>query len=186
MQSKFIWLTRTGCFSGLKGSEVQRSVIIGIIVVRYILLPIFGVVIVKSAVRLGLVQSNPLYQFVLLLQYALPPAMNIGTIFQAILRIIYLQNWAFKTNLNMDSEFCRYNDAVVWNWREWMLSDSAMDLCIGLNFTNALVNIVYVACGVEYWQSGAALLYPYLQVVWCQLQLLVRHKKFPCVPSSRI
>ncbi|OAY61024.1 protein PIN-LIKES 3 [Manihot esculenta] len=67
---------------GLKGSEVQRSVIIGIIVVRYILLPIFGVVIVKSAVRLGLVQSNPLYQFVLLLQYALPPAMNIGTMTQ--------------------------------------------------------------------------------------------------------
>lgn len=35
-------------------------------------------VIVRGAVYLGLVQSDPLYQFVLLLQFALPPAMNIG------------------------------------------------------------------------------------------------------------
>ncbi|XP_047267366.1 protein PIN-LIKES 1 isoform X4 [Capsicum annuum] len=37
---------------------------------------------VKGAIRLGLVQHDPLYQFVLLLQFALPPAMNIGTITQ--------------------------------------------------------------------------------------------------------
>lgn len=64
--------------SGFKGSGVQVSVIIGIIVVRYILLPVLGAVIVKSAVHFGLVHSDPLYQFVLLLQFALPPAMNIG------------------------------------------------------------------------------------------------------------
>ncbi|KAK9284492.1 hypothetical protein L1049_023665 [Liquidambar formosana] len=45
-------------------------------------LPILGVVSVKSAVLSGLVQSDPLYQFVLLLQFAVPPAMNIGTITQ--------------------------------------------------------------------------------------------------------
>ncbi|XP_020539852.1 protein PIN-LIKES 1 isoform X2 [Jatropha curcas] len=67
---------------GLKGSEVQLPVVLGIIVVRYVLLPISGVITVKSAVYLGLVKSDPLYQFVLLLQFALPPAMNIGTMTQ--------------------------------------------------------------------------------------------------------
>ena len=49
----------------------------GIIVVRYIALPVLGIVIVKGAVHFGLVQSDPLYQFVFLLQFAFPPAMNI-------------------------------------------------------------------------------------------------------------
>ncbi|KAL3527343.1 hypothetical protein ACH5RR_011999 [Cinchona calisaya] len=67
---------------GLRGTGVQLSVIIGIIVIRYLLLPVIGVFVVKGAVHLGFVHSDPLYQFVLLLQYALPPAMNIGTITQ--------------------------------------------------------------------------------------------------------
>ncbi|XP_045813687.1 protein PIN-LIKES 3-like [Trifolium pratense] len=67
---------------GLKGASTPFWTIIGIIVVRYILLPIFGILIVKGATHLGLVQVDPLYQFILLLQYALPPAMSIGTIAQ--------------------------------------------------------------------------------------------------------
>ncbi|CAL5188295.1 unnamed protein product [Lathyrus oleraceus] len=67
---------------GLKGASTPFWTIIGIIAVRYIMLPIFGVVIVKGATHLGLVQVDPLYQFILLLQYALPPAMAIGTIAQ--------------------------------------------------------------------------------------------------------
>ncbi|KAL5818890.1 hypothetical protein ACOSQ4_022732 [Xanthoceras sorbifolium] len=67
---------------GLKGSRVQFSVIIGIIAIRYIALPIFGVGIVKAAIHFGLVKSDPLYQFVLLLQFSLPPAINIGTMTQ--------------------------------------------------------------------------------------------------------
>ncbi|CAN1342726.1 Protein PIN-LIKES 1 [Linum perenne] len=43
------------------------SVIIGVIVVRYIALPLSGIAVVKSAMRLGLVHKDPLYQFVLLL-----------------------------------------------------------------------------------------------------------------------
>ncbi|XP_015696871.1 protein PIN-LIKES 3-like isoform X2 [Oryza brachyantha] len=64
------------------GAGVQPSVIVAVIVVRYILLPSVGTVLVKSAVRLGLIHPDPLYQFILLLQYAVPPAMNIGTITQ--------------------------------------------------------------------------------------------------------
>ncbi|CAL5063697.1 unnamed protein product [Urochloa decumbens] len=64
------------------GASVQPSVIAGVIAVRYILLPLLGTGLVKGAVRLGLVQADPLYQFILMLQYAVPPAMNIGTMTQ--------------------------------------------------------------------------------------------------------
>ncbi|KAJ1394968.1 Membrane transport protein [Sesbania bispinosa] len=67
---------------GLQGSKIQKSIIIGIIISRYIILPVSGIFIVKWAVQLGLVQSDSLYQFVLLIQYAVPPAMNIGAITQ--------------------------------------------------------------------------------------------------------
>ncbi|GAB2282921.1 hypothetical protein Dimus_017457 [Dionaea muscipula] len=68
---------------GLKGSAgIQPGIVVGIIAVRYIFLPLLGIFFVKSAIHLGLVHSDPLYQFVLLLQFAVPPAMNIGTITQ--------------------------------------------------------------------------------------------------------
>ncbi|GAY57737.1 hypothetical protein CUMW_181750 [Citrus unshiu] len=67
---------------GLKGTRIQLSLIIGVIVIRYIALPLLGVGIVKGAIHFGFVKSDPLYQFVLLLQFALPPAVNIGTMTQ--------------------------------------------------------------------------------------------------------
>jgi len=69
-----------GGVSGLRGSGVQLSLIAGVVVIRYILLPVIGIVIVKGALYFGLVHEDPLYLFVLLLQYALPPAMNIGIV----------------------------------------------------------------------------------------------------------
>ncbi|XP_073053244.1 protein PIN-LIKES 3-like [Primulina eburnea] len=67
---------------GLKGSGIEKSIIFSIIVVRYAVMPLIGIGVVKGAVRFGLVHDDLLYQFVLLLQFALPPAMNIGTITQ--------------------------------------------------------------------------------------------------------
>ncbi|CAI9115314.1 OLC1v1016188C1 [Oldenlandia corymbosa var. corymbosa] len=67
---------------GLQGSETPKSIILGIIAVRYIGLPVIGIGVVKLALKFGVVHNNPLYQFVLLLQFALPPAMNIGTMTQ--------------------------------------------------------------------------------------------------------
>ncbi|KAK9233078.1 hypothetical protein WN943_023327 [Citrus x changshan-huyou] len=68
---------------GLKGSSaVPLSLIAGIIAIRHLFMPLLGIVIVKAAVNAGFIHSDPLYQFVLLLQYALPPAMNIGTLTQ--------------------------------------------------------------------------------------------------------
>ncbi|EOY18978.1 Auxin efflux carrier family protein, putative [Theobroma cacao] len=54
--------------TGLKGSDVSRNVIIGIIAVRNIFLPLSGIGVVKAAHHFGLVGSDSLYQFVLMLQ----------------------------------------------------------------------------------------------------------------------
>ncbi|XP_054805437.1 protein PIN-LIKES 3-like [Prosopis cineraria] len=67
---------------GLKGSGMQTSLIVGVIIVRFIALPAVGVGIVKGAVHFGWLHPDPLYQFVLLLQFALPPAVAISTMTQ--------------------------------------------------------------------------------------------------------
>ncbi|XP_042506660.1 protein PIN-LIKES 3-like [Macadamia integrifolia] len=67
---------------GLQGSDIRASLIVGIIVVRYIVLPPLGILIIKWALHFGLLHPDPLYMFVLRLQFAVPPAMNIGTITQ--------------------------------------------------------------------------------------------------------
>ncbi|CAN1818540.1 Protein PIN-LIKES 1 [Linum perenne] len=68
---------------GLKGSGVKKRVIVGVVVARYVALPIVGIGVVKGALRFGLIpSSDPLYQFILLLQFTVPPAMNIGIMTQ--------------------------------------------------------------------------------------------------------
>ncbi|KAH0898003.1 hypothetical protein HID58_047571 [Brassica napus] len=67
---------------GMRSSGMKKSSIVGVLVARYIFLPISGVLIVRGAYKFDLITSEPLYQFVLLLQYAVPPAMNLGTITQ--------------------------------------------------------------------------------------------------------
>ena len=67
---------------GMRSSGMKKSTIIGVLVARYILLPISGVLIVRGAYKLDLITSEPLYQFVLLIQYAVPPAMNLGSLLQ--------------------------------------------------------------------------------------------------------
>ncbi|KAK9928506.1 hypothetical protein M0R45_025639 [Rubus argutus] len=67
---------------GLRVSGLQKSIIAGIVVVKYIALPLTGILIVKLALKLGFVSNDPLYLFVLLLQFSVPPAMNMGTITQ--------------------------------------------------------------------------------------------------------
>ncbi|KAK8579716.1 hypothetical protein V6N12_070026 [Hibiscus sabdariffa] len=68
---------------GVKGSEVSTSVIIGIIALRNIFLPMIGKGVVKAALHLGVVASDDkLYQFALMLQFAVPPAISVGTMTQ--------------------------------------------------------------------------------------------------------
>ncbi|CAH9106001.1 unnamed protein product [Cuscuta europaea] len=67
---------------GLKKQSVGVWVLIGVQVIRFIMLPLCGIAIIKGARHFGLIGSDSLYHFVLLLQYALPSAMGIGTITQ--------------------------------------------------------------------------------------------------------
>lgn len=69
---------------GLRASGVSAPIIAGISLIRFIILPALGVGIVKAANYYGLIGSNSLLQFTLMFQYAVPPAMNIGTISQLL------------------------------------------------------------------------------------------------------
>ncbi|XP_022855039.1 protein PIN-LIKES 7 [Olea europaea var. sylvestris] len=67
---------------GFRKARLKPVIIIAVICVRYILLPIAGIGVVKAASHLGFLPSDPLYHFVLMLQFTVPPAMNIGTMTQ--------------------------------------------------------------------------------------------------------
>ncbi|XP_061346097.1 protein PIN-LIKES 7-like isoform X2 [Gastrolobium bilobum] len=67
---------------GLKSSTVKPLTLICIIIARLFLLPVIGLFIVKAAANLGLLPVDPLFQYVLVMQYAMPPAMNISTMAQ--------------------------------------------------------------------------------------------------------
>ncbi|KAL4577797.1 hypothetical protein LXL04_013911 [Taraxacum kok-saghyz] len=41
-----------------------------------------GIVVIKAATGLGLLPKDPLFSFMLMIQYSLPPAMNISTMTQ--------------------------------------------------------------------------------------------------------
>ena len=92
---------------------MHKSVILGVVVVRYVLLPIIGVLIVQGAHYLGLITSEPLYQFVLLLQYVVPPAMNLGS-FVLPESEKYYKN-THHTVFLIDFTFSRrYNNSTIW------------------------------------------------------------------------
>ncbi|KAF7092387.1 hypothetical protein CFC21_094890 [Triticum aestivum] len=67
---------------GLRKTTMSRWVIAAIVCVRYMILPVVGIVVVRTARELGFLPPDPLYQYVLMLQFALPPAMSISTMAQ--------------------------------------------------------------------------------------------------------
>ncbi|KAI6700267.1 hypothetical protein NL676_014591 [Syzygium grande] len=67
---------------GLRSSRIRPSVILAVISVRYMILPVIGIWVVKAADHLGFLPPDPLYHYVLMMQFTVPPAMNIGTITQ--------------------------------------------------------------------------------------------------------
>lgn len=75
-------LVGANLLKGLKGLGKQLPLIVGIAVVRFIALPAIGIGIVKGAIHFGFIHPEPLYQFLLLLQFALPPAVAMSTITQ--------------------------------------------------------------------------------------------------------
>ncbi|XWS42248.1 hypothetical protein CRYUN_Cryun17cG0151900 [Craigia yunnanensis] len=67
---------------GLRSSTIKPLIIVGVVCVRYIILPVIGIWVVKAARNLGFLPSDPLFHYVLMIQFTLPPAMNIGTMTQ--------------------------------------------------------------------------------------------------------
>ncbi|KAK2408679.1 protein PIN-LIKES [Trifolium repens] len=67
---------------GMRSSSIKPLALISIIIARLFLLPAIGFFVVKAAAKLGFLPLDPLFQYVLVIQYALPPAMNISTMAQ--------------------------------------------------------------------------------------------------------
>ncbi|KAL9327210.1 hypothetical protein ACSQ67_007855 [Phaseolus vulgaris] len=67
---------------GMQSSSIEPLVLICIIIARLVLLPAIGFCVVRGAANFGLLPLDPLFQYVLVMQYALPPAMNISTMAQ--------------------------------------------------------------------------------------------------------
>ncbi|KAL3838822.1 hypothetical protein ACJIZ3_023413 [Penstemon smallii] len=67
---------------GLRKAKLRSIDVIAVICVRYLILPVIGIFVVKAASHFGFLPSDPLFHFVLLIQYTLPPAMNIATMTQ--------------------------------------------------------------------------------------------------------
>ncbi|ONK64280.1 uncharacterized protein A4U43_C07F24030 [Asparagus officinalis] len=69
---------------GFRKSLLKPMAIISIICARYVILPLVGIAVVKTAYELGFLPHDPLYRYVLMIQFAVPPAMNIGTMAQLL------------------------------------------------------------------------------------------------------
>ncbi|QHN80315.1 hypothetical protein HN51_057219 [Arachis hypogaea] len=67
---------------GMKSSTIEPLTLISVVLVRLFLLPSIGLYIVRGAASLGFLPLDPLFQYVLVMQYAMPPAMNICTMTQ--------------------------------------------------------------------------------------------------------
>ncbi|KAL1808684.1 hypothetical protein ACET3Z_025674 [Daucus carota] len=84
---------------GLQDANIKPLIIVAILCVRYLILPVVGIGVVKVVSSFGWLPSDPLFHFVLMLQFSVPPAMNIGTITelfnvgQAECSVIYL--WTY-------------------------------------------------------------------------------------------
>ncbi|XP_078151272.1 protein PIN-LIKES 7-like [Carex rostrata] len=67
---------------GFHKSVIRRLAIVAIICIRYLILPIIGIVVVKMAYEFGFLPDDPMYRYVLMIQFTVPPAMNIATMAQ--------------------------------------------------------------------------------------------------------
>jgi predicted permease len=78
---------------------MKLPTMLGIGCVRLVILPILGIAVMKGADLLSILPPNdPLFRFVLLLQFAMPTAINLG-------KVAYL--WTYMgLNLRDDSQNC--------------------------------------------------------------------------------
>ncbi|GMI80563.1 hypothetical protein HRI_001725600 [Hibiscus trionum] len=145
---------------GLNGSEVSLSVIIGILAVRNMVMPLLGICVVKAAHRSGMVASDSLYRFVLMLQYAVPPATAVGNVMtQPVPCMMFQRLHHLGMDVNEQWVHRRYDIGVFAARTGRKLGDYAMDLCSGFNLPHTLVYLVHVApCLISFFKQGPSTL----------------------------
>lgn len=93
---------------GINGSRMKFQTTIGILLTRFLFLPIVGCGLVNSVISLRLVPDNPLFQFVLLLQFCMPTAINVGKLLDVMynencnMSIFKYKNITFITNITFE------------------------------------------------------------------------------------
>lgn len=126
--------------AGVRKTKVPPAVVAAIICVRYVILPLVGVAVVRAARDMGFLPPDKLYQYTLMMQFAVPPAMSIG-------KFIHLCHWQsmrrkFKVTLvcapqvlhgasfltNVSIMYCRNDVSVVRCWAGGVLGYSAVDV----------------------------------------------------------
>ncbi|KAF3789090.1 hypothetical protein EJ110_NYTH19594 [Nymphaea thermarum] len=63
---------------GVRSGMIKAPVVLAILSVRYLILPVIGIATVRFAAALGFLSPDPLYQYILMLQFTVPPAMNLS------------------------------------------------------------------------------------------------------------
>lgn len=99
-------LTNYYQLTGLRHAKLVPSSIVAVICVRYVILPVIGIGVVKAAANLGILPSDPLFQFVLMTQFTLPPAMSIGKSYWFYVR------WPFNSLAGYFNYKMKFEDAL--------------------------------------------------------------------------
>ncbi|CAM6025895.1 unnamed protein product [Sphagnum balticum] len=67
---------------GAGDSDMEMLTIIGIVMTRFVALPLVGIVIINIIQQMGVLPIDPLFKLVLILQFCMPTAISLGTIAQ--------------------------------------------------------------------------------------------------------
>ncbi|CAM6048205.1 unnamed protein product [Sphagnum compactum] len=67
---------------GAGDSDMEMLTIIGIVMTRFVALPIVGILIINIIQKMGVLPIDPLFKLVLILQFCMPTAISLGTIAQ--------------------------------------------------------------------------------------------------------
>lgn len=137
---------------------MRTAEVIAVICVRYMLLPAVGIFVVRAATQFGFLPSDPLFHFVLLIQFTLPPAMNIGTHFFILKHITFISSvkgsTIFNANISSISSYKfvlttmnnngRYDDATIQCGTRRVFCPVPMDLPCCSTCYHWMVNCFHV------------------------------------------
>jgi hypothetical protein len=65
-------------FAGAGDSDMEMLTIVGIVMTRFVALPIVGIVIINIIQNMGVLPIDPLFKLVLILQFCMPTAISLG------------------------------------------------------------------------------------------------------------